>query len=122
MFETGPDGLVFITDVVLYDCVFDITVRVMGGKQGAKKYRVELRVSSDESSVSLTHSGPVFPMDYSHANATMDNESFQIFCPRFAFFNHGKEYFGKHIEYKNGEMVFPVSVKIEKKKLGISTD
>ena len=122
MFETGPDGLVFITDVVLYDCVFDITVRVMGGKQGAKKYRVELRVSSDESSVSLTHSGPVFPIEYTDVEATKDEESFEISCSKFAFFNHRKEYFGKHNKDKSGYIVLPVSVKIEKKKLGVSTD
>ena len=41
---------------------------------------------------------------------------------KFAFFNHGKEYFGKHNKDKNGEYVLPLSVKIEKKKLGLPTD
>ena len=129
MIENGPDGLVFLTDVIrdkngiLDDGHFHIVVRVMGGKQVAKKYRVELRVSSNKSSVSLTHSGgPVFPIDYSKIDATDVKESFEISCPKFAFFNHGKEYFGKHNEDKNGEIVLPVSVKIEKKKLGVSTD
>ena len=92
----------------------------MGGKQGAKKYRVELRVTSNKSSVSLTHNGPVFPIEY--LDAPEDKESFKISWSKFAFFNYGKEYFGKHNSDKNGEIVLPLSVKIEKKKLGISTD
>jgi len=120
MFETGPDGLVFITDVIRYKDVFRIAVRVMGGKQVAKKYRVELRVTSNKSSVSLTHNGPVFPIE--DLNAPEDKESFEITWSKFAFFNYGKEYFGLHNEDKNGEIVLPLSVKIEKKQLGLSTD
>ena len=94
----------------------------MGGKQVAKKYRVELRVSSNKNSVSHTYSGPVFPIEYGIDGATKDKESFEISCPKFAFFNHGQEYFGKHNEDKNGEIVLPVTVKIEKKMLGVSPD
>ena len=128
MFETGPDGLVFITDImqdknsILEEGHFRIAVRVIGGYQVAKKYRVELRVSSNKSSVSLTHSGPVFPIEYTDVEATKDEESFEISCSKFAFFNHRKEYFGKHNKDKSGYIVLPVSVKIEKKKLGVSTD
>jgi len=123
-YEIGPDGLVFITDVYQFKSQghFHISVRVFGGKQVAKRYRAELRVSSNKSSVSITHSGPVFPIDYTISDALMDNESFEINCPRFALFNHGKEYFGKHNKEKNGKIVLPVSVKIEKKKLDIPTD
>jgi len=120
MFETGPDGLVFITDIMEQEGFFHIAVRVMGGKQVAKKYRVEMRVSSNKSSASITHNGPVFPIEYSVFDAIDDKDSFEISCPKFASFNHGKEYFGKHNEDKNGKIVLPVSVKIEKKKLGLS--
>ena len=120
MFEIGPDGLVFITDIIRYKDIFRISVRVMGGKQVAKKYRVELRVTSNKSSVSLTHNGPVFPIE--DLNAPEDKESFEITWSKFAFFNYGKEYFGLHNEDKNGEIVLPLSVKIEKKQLGLSTD
>ena len=41
---------------------------------------------------------------------------------KFAFFNHGKEYFGNHNKDENGEIVLPLSVKIERKKLGLPTD
>ena len=122
MFETGPDGMVFLADIFKNQGFFHVVVRVMGWKQAAKKYRVELRISSNKSSVSNTHSGPVFPIEYSRFKATDDKESFEISCPKFAFFNHGKEYFGKHNKDKNGDIVLPVSVKIEKKKLGVSTD
>ena len=124
--EIGPDGLVFLTNVVRDkkgisdEGHFHIGVRVIGGKQVAKKYRVEMRVSSNKSSTSITHNGPVFPIEYSAVDATYDKESFEISCPKFAFFNHGKEYLGKHNEDKNGEIVLPISVKIEKKKLGLS--
>ena len=97
-------------------------MRVIGGKQVVKKYRVELRVSSKKSSVSLTHSGPVFPIDYFPSAAAKDKESFEISCSKFAFFNHGKDYFGDHNKDKNGEIVLPLSVKIEKKELDLPTD
>ena len=122
MFETGPDGMVFLADIFKNQGFFHVVVRVMGWKQAAKKYRVELRISSNKSSVSNTHSGPVFPIDYSRFDITDDKECFEISFPKFAFFNHGMEYFGKHNKDKNGDIVLPVSVKIEKKKLGVSTD
>ena len=124
-FETSPDGLVFLTAVIrdkkrIFDeGHFRIAVRVMGGKQVAKKYRVELRVSSNESSVSLTHSGPAFPIEMHHLDAINHKDSFEISFSKFASFNHGMEYFGKHNKDKNGEIVLPVTVKIEKKKLDI---
>ena len=65
MFTIGLDGLVFLTDVSRYEDFFRIGVRVLGGKQVAMKYRVQLSVSSNKSSGSLTHSGPVFPIEYS---------------------------------------------------------
>ena len=121
-FEIGPDGLVFLTDVIRDKDFFRIAVRVIGGKQVAKKYRVELRLSSNKSSVSLTHNGPVFPIEFFPLAAANDKESFEISCSKFTFFNHGKEYFGDHNKDKNGEIVLPLSVKIEKKELDLPTD
>ena len=118
--EIGPDGLVFFTDVMQDDGHFNIGVRIVGGKQVAMKYRYELRVSSNKSSASITHNGPVLPIEYSAFEAAKDKESFEISCTKFSFFNHGKEYFGKHNEDKSGEIILPISVKIEKKKLGLS--
>ena len=120
MFETGPDGFVFLTDVIQNKGFFCLAVRIMGGVQVAKKYRVELRVYSNNSSVGLIHYGPVFPIEY--IDASEDKDSFEISVSKFASFNHEKEYFGKHNKDKNGMIVLPISVKIEKKKLGISTD
>ena len=120
MFETGPDGLVFTTDIIQNEGHFRIAVKVMGGKQVCKKYRAELRISSNKSSVSITHSDPVFPMEY--YNAPDNEESFEINLPKFAFFNHKKDYFGEHNKDKNGDSVLPLSVKTEKKKLGLSAD
>ena len=48
MFETGPDGLVFTTDIIQNEGHFRIAVKVMGGKQVCKKYRAELRISSNK--------------------------------------------------------------------------
>ena len=119
MFTIGLDGLVFLTDVSRYEDFFRIGVRVLGGKQVAMKYRVQLSVSSNKSSGSLTHSGPVFPIEYPLLDAINDKDSFEISVSKFASFNHGMEYFGDHNKDKNGEIVLPLPVKIEKKKLDI---
>ena len=120
--EMGPDGMVFLTNVFRLEGFFRIAVRVMGGKQVAKKYRVEVRASSNESHVSVTHMGPIFPIDCLLNDALTNKESFEISCPKFAFFNHGKDYFGEHNKAKNGDIVLPISVKIEKKKLGLTAN
>ena len=120
--EIGPDGLMFNTQVWQYDGCLSIAVRVMGGKEVAKKYRVEIRVSSNESLVSFTHSGPVFPIDYYPYDSAANKDGFEMTCSRFALFNHGKEHFGIHNKDKNGDTVLPISVKIEKKELGLPTD
>ena len=121
-YEIGPDGLVLITYVCRHEPFFHMAVKVMGGKQVAKKYRAELRVSSNESIASVTHSGPVYPIDCWTTDATKNKESFEMSCPRFAFFNHGKEYFGDHNKDKNGDVVLPLSIKIEKKELRLPTN
>ena len=64
--------------------------------------------------------GPVFPIEY--IDAPEDKDSFEISVSKFASFNHGMEYFGEHNKDKNGEIVLPVTVKIEKKKLDISAN
>ena len=121
-YEIGPKGLVFATYICRYEDFFDIVVRVLGGKQVAKEYRVELRVSSNESLASVTHSGPVFPIDYYPFEVTRKRDSFEMRRSRFAFFNQGTDYFGKHNKDKNGDIALPISVKIEKKKLGCPTN
>ena len=122
-YEIGPDGLVFLTDVIQHptEAFFVMAVRVMAGKQVAKKYRAELRVSSNESPVSFSYCGPVYPIEYLK-DAITTKERFEIGCSKLALFNHGKEYFGVHNKDKNGELVLPISVKIEKKELGFPSD
>ena len=123
-YEIGPhpDRLVFVTDIVRYEGFFCIAVRVIGGKQVAKKYRAELRVSSNKRSVSITNSGPVYPIDCTYLDATADKDCFEISRSKFASFNHGKEYFGEHNKDENGNIALPLSVKIVKKKLGLPAD
>ena len=127
-FENGPDGKLFFTAIVIEggrekDITLYGSVHVMGGEQEAKKYRAELRVSSNEAPVSLTHSGPMFPVDkvYTYVS-TNEEEYFEMRANRYKFFNHGQIYFGEHNKDKNGEYVLPIEPKIIKKELGLMPD
>ena len=121
-FETGPGGKLFCTGIVIKEggekgkeLFLYGSVRVMGGKQEAKKYRAQFRVSSNDTTVNLTHSGPVFSVD----EFGTEKECFEMSAYRFESFNHGQKYFGDHNKDKNGEYVLPIQPKIIKKGLAL---
>ena len=113
-----PDGHIFRIILSARDCrIFKAYAVVLGGERVANKYRVELRLSSNEKDVTTTHHGPVFSVD---ARISMNSESiFTVHKEKFASFNKGFDYFGYHNMGKNGEVVVPIMVKIIKKELGI---
>ena len=113
-FENGPDGKLFYT-VVRHEANLRAFVYVMGGKQEAKKYRVEFIVTSGDTTVSLTHNGPVFPIDLL-GKAQEQKECFEMSASRFKFFNQDHEYFGTHNKNQLGEYALPIETKIIKKE------
>ena len=94
----------------------------MGGDQEAKKYRAEFRVSSNTTTVSVTHSGPIFPIEDIMLAECGAEECFEMSTHRFKFFNQGQKYFGDHNKDENGEYVLPIVPKIIKKELGLRPD
>jgi len=113
----GPDGHIFSVIIRSYNATFmKAYAYVMGGETVANGYRVEMRLSSCEKEFTLTHHGPVFPVDIKAKNC---EESFLIAKERFAVFNKGFDKFGDHNKNENGEVVIPMMVKIIKKELNI---
>ena len=90
---------------------------VIGGETVANGYRVEMRLHSSEEEFTITYHGPVFPVDVTQP--WNQKESFWIAKEKFKIFNKGFEDFGDHNQDKNGEVTFPVMVKIIKKELNI---
>ena len=113
-----PDGHIFRVILSVRDCrFFTAHAVVLGGECVADKYRVELRLSSNEKDVTTTHHGPVFSID---AKIPMNSEKiFTVDKEKFAIFNNGFNFFGLHNIGKNGEVIVPIMVKIIKKELGI---
>ena len=90
---------------------------VFGGETVAKRYRVEMRLTSNEEEFTNTHHGPVFSADVK--DPCSHKESYWIPKEKFAIFNHGFDHFGDHNKDKNGEVIIPMTVKIIKKELNI---
>jgi len=113
-----PDGHIFCIILGTDDCrFFKAYAVVLGGEHVADKYRVELRLGSNEKDVTTTHHGPVFSVD---ARIPVNSENiFTVDKKKFAIFNKGFDYFGYHNMGKNGEVIVPIMVKIIKKELGI---
>ena len=97
------------------ESLFKAYVRVLGGENVAKKYRVELRLFSSELSTTLTHHGPVYSQDNRPLRANNNNEkAFIIDKKMFALFNNGFDHFGDHNMDENGEITVPIMVSIKK--------
>ena len=112
----GPDGLIFrILVIIGYESQVEVFPYVIGGERVASKYRVELRLSSDEKEFSHTHHGPVFSVDVKEP--WNREEVYRIDKKIFALFNKGVNYFGEHNEDKNGELNIPIMINIIKKEL-----
>jgi len=114
----GPDGHIFR---VILNANDDTYVKayayVIGGKNVANRYRVEMRLTSNDKEFTLTHHGPVFPVDVKDPGDS--EKSYWIAKKRFAIFNKGFDKFGDHNKDKNGEVIIPMTVKIIKKELNI---
>jgi len=90
---------------------------IIGGENAANRYRVEMRLASSDKEFTLTHHGPVFPVDVKRPKNC--EGSFWIAKEKFALFNKGFPAFGDHNMDKNGEFIVPMMVKIIKKELNI---
>jgi len=113
----GPDGRRFRVILDAYDDTFiKAYAYIIGGKTVANRYRVEMRLTSSDKEFTLTHHGPVFPVDVEDPGDC--EESYWIAKKRFAIFN-GYDYFGACNKDKNGEVIIPMTVKIIKKELNI---
>ena len=113
-----PDGRRFRVILNAGDDTFiKAYVYVIGGQIAANRYRVEMRLTSSDKEFTLTHHGPVFPIDTKDPRTC--EESYWIAKEKFAIFNKGFEYFGEHNKDKNGEVIIPIMVKIIKKELNI---
>ena len=112
----GPDGLIFrILVIICPEPQVEVYAFVIGGERVASKYRVELRLSSNEKDFSHTHHGPVFSADT--REPWNREELYRIDKKIFALFNKGVNYFGEHNEQENGELNIPIMMKIIKKEL-----
>ena len=88
---------------------------VFGGKNVAKKYRVEMRLSSYDVSSSHTFNCDVSSMD--EIGKAAESKMFIIPDSQFKIHNRGHVELGDHNKDKNGELTMPVTFKITKKKL-----
>ena len=114
-----PDGHTFtirLDNAASKSCLVAYAV-VMGGDQIANKYRVELRLSSNEKEFTNTHHGPVFSIDVEEP--WKHEDAYRIEKNVFASFNKGFNFFGDHNMDKDGEVTVPIMVKIIKKELDI---
>ena len=117
-FLTEPDGHIFCIDLDASDeSLFKAHAVVIGGRHVANKYRVKLRLYSSEMESTLTHHGPVFPVDFEEPYN--NKEAFIVDKKKFALFNKGSARFGDHNKGKNGEIIVPIMVNIIKKELDI---
>ena len=88
---------------------------VFGGKNMAKQYRVEMRLSSYDVSSSHTFNCDIFSID--DIEKPSDSKVFIINNDQFKIYNKGHVELGDHNKDKNGELTMPVTFKITKKKL-----
>ena len=117
-FSIEPDGHIFCIHLDARNSgSVEASAIVFGGEHVANRYRVEMRLYSNEKEFTNTHYGPVFSKDvkqpWNHEDA------YTIPKKKFALFNNGFELFGDHNQDKKGEIVVPIMVKIIKKKLNI---
>ena len=113
-----PDGHLFCICLDARNSGFvEASAFVIGGEHVANRYRVEMRLNSNDREVTHTHYGPVLSKDvkepWNHEDA------YTIPKKKFALFNKGFEFFGDHNRDKNGEITVPIMAKIIKKELNI---
>ena len=87
---------------------------VFGGKDVAKQYRAEMRLSSYDVDANHIFNCNVSPIDDIASAALI---VFVITDDQFKIYNKGHAELGDHNKDKNGELTMPVTFKIIKKKL-----
>ena len=91
---------------------------VFAGKNVAKKFRAEMRLSSHNGDTSLVFNCNVYCLDdWKDRDASKE---FRIDEDQFKISNKGYIELGDHNKDKNGEMMMPVTVEVKMKKLNVS--
>ena len=87
------------------------TTLVFGEKIVVRKFKVEMRLSSNDADKSHIFYGNVYSLDekYFDASKVFTNEQFKL---------HNKCHteIGNHNRDENGELVLPITIKVDKKK------
>ena len=86
---------------------------VFGGKIVSNKFRVEMRLSSNDVGTSHIFYGNVYSLDEKYFDAS---KVFSINNEQFKLHNKGDHAIGNHNKDENGELVLPITIKVEKKK------
>ena len=90
---------------------------VFGGKNVAKKFRAEMRLSSYDGDTSIISNCNVKCLDdWKEVDASQE---FCITDYQFKIYNKGHIELGAHNKDKNGELTMPVSVEVKMKKLNM---
>ena len=90
---------------------------VFGGKNDAKKFRAEMRLSSYDGDASNIFNCNVYCLD----NWMLFDVS-KVFCildDQFMIYNKGHIKLGDHNKGKNGEVMLPVTIEVKMKKLNV---
>ena len=90
---------------------------VYAGRNVAKKFRAEMRLSSYDGDTSHNFNCNVYCLDdWKKMDAT---KTFRIMDDDFKIYNKGHINLGDHNKDKNGELIMPVSVEVKVKKLNV---
>ena len=90
---------------------------VFGGKNVAKKFRAEIRLSSHDMNSSHIFNCDVYCLDdWKMFDAS---KQFRITDEEFKIYNKGHTELGDHNKDKNGELMLPVTVDVKMKKLNV---
>ena len=92
---------------------------VFGGRNVAKKFRADMRLSSNDVDASINFNGNLYCLDdwkewWKEFDASKE---FHISDEQFRFHNKGHIKLGDHNKDKNGELMIPITIKIKKKEL-----
>ena len=88
---------------------------VFEGENVAKKYRVEMRLSSYDVSSSYIFNCDAFSVD--EIGRRCSSKTFVVNDDQFKIYNKDRVELGDHNKDKNGELSVPVTFKITKKRL-----
>ena len=91
---------------------------VFGGKNVAKKFRAEIRLSPNDADTNVISNCNVKCLDdWKEFDAS---KMFRIMDEEFKIYNKGYNELGDHNKDKNGELTTPVTVEVKMKKLNVS--